>query len=112
MDNRNFLSGLEEAFARLIAACLSFLLFFAFWSGGYKAEEALTPTELVVQLLVFWLIYEVFGFILFVFFKFFSKANAESKAAQNSTETQPNTIEAISNSDNISDVDASNANNN
>lgn len=95
MFPKNFLSGLEEIFARVfgfLAVSIVFLVFV--YARGFLNLDWYSTAGL---LSLFWILYELLSYILFLLFAFFSKkqegfANQNQAPSNNKPETsQPET---------------------
>ena len=71
MLQKQFFAGTEEVIARLVSLCIT-LLFFAIYALA-KTTFYLDIYTLLTVLGIFWVVYEIFSYILFAIFKFFSK---------------------------------------
>jgi hypothetical protein len=88
MNEKSFLSGLEEVIARFAGLVLT-LIFFIIYATS-RTTVTLDWYGLSAHLIIFWIIYEIVSYILFVIFQFFSKANeANKQAAANQNTSSP-----------------------
>ncbi len=78
MLQKEFLSGLEETFARFISFFIN-LSFFAIFSLTKNENWKIDNFTILLILCIFWFSYELISYILFVIFKFFSNKETNSK---------------------------------
>ncbi len=76
MNNKNFFSGLEELFARLVSFILVALGFVIFMIARDRNFD-LNWLGILQILALFWLLYEVLGLIFFQVFHFFAKQQSQ-----------------------------------
>ncbi len=93
MKNRRFFTGLEEVFARFLSLFVSLTLFSVYVTA--KSTITLDWYGLAGYLGLFWLIYELLGYVFFLAFVFFSKDdvsenNYDMKSSEQIADTLPN----------------------
>ena len=71
MSRPNYFGGLEGFAAKLVSLVIT-LVFFSIYTAAAKGFES-SWFELTGILTLFWVIYEILGYILFVFFNFFAR---------------------------------------
>ena len=83
MAQKSYLGGLEGSIAKMV----SLMINLAFFSIYTISQDGLQVSwfELVGVLLLFWVIYEVLGYILYIFFSFFARTKI-SRVEENSKE--------------------------
>lgn len=74
---KEFISGLEEAVARMASLVTTLLISIAYTLGNPFNQPKWQ--EIALFLVGFWFTYEVISYILFTLFKFFSTKKAESE---------------------------------
>lgn len=79
---KEFISGLEEIVARMVALVITMLIFIAYTLGNPFIQPRWQ--EIALFLLGFWFAYEIIGYILFMLFKFFANKQAQVMESKNS----------------------------
>jgi hypothetical protein len=69
--NKNFFAGLEEVTSRLISLVITSAFFLVYISAKPNQEILINWTQLLIILSVFWLVYELLGYLLFTAFNYF-----------------------------------------
>jgi predicted membrane protein len=106
MINKAFFAGSEEVIARLVSLFIS-LLFFAIYMVA-KVSVVIDMYRLLTFLSIFWVVYEILAYILFMIFKFFSKAEEKMVSAEpnlqqkSSASTTATTVQSDTDPDNNS----------
>ncbi len=91
----NFLAGLEEAFARLLSAIFTTLLFVVFALGNPPVVDNLTTTEIIIYLGLFWIVYESLSYLFFFLFVFFNRRGAGSNQEKDTLNTSESDTDAV-----------------
>lgn len=85
--NKNFFAGLEEVSSRLISLVITSAFFLVYISAKPNQEMLVNWTQLLIILSVFWLVYELLGYLFFTVFNYFGKQS--EKPLQTDIKTTP-----------------------
>jgi predicted membrane protein len=83
--NKNFFTGLEEVASRLISLVITSAFFLVYISAKTNQEILVNWTHLLLILSIFWLVYELLGYLFFMIFNYFG--NQTDKPLQTDIKT-------------------------
>jgi len=81
---KSYFSGLEEALARLVSAIVTILGFLIYVSA--KGSIVIGWRETIVALAAFWVIHEIIGFLMYLFFRYFSNKSENVLVSPNTNQ--------------------------